>query len=447
MKRAVFHFPPGFRWGTATSSHQVEGGNTNNQWHAWEQAPGRIVGGDVSGLACDWWRNAEPDFDRMVALNQNAHRLSLEWSRIEPREGQFDDAAIDRYRAMLLGLRQRGIEPMVTLHHFTNPAWLEEQGGWEREQLVVPRFGRYAVKVVDSLGDLCDLWCTINEPNIYAVMGYLTDGAHMPPGRPGHLGMTVRVARNMLRAHAVAYRALHDRQALARVGLAHHMQVFQPLRLRHPLDGLAARAQDAAFNQGVLDATLRGRWGPFLGLGTLRGARALRGTLDWIGLNYYSRQRSRFDRSSPGTLFGGITSTPGAVMSDFNYGEIYPEGLVACLRRLARHRLPIYITENGLPDADDDLRPGFLVRHLRALWGAVQWNWRIEGYYHWSLVDNFEWGQGYRMRFGLYAVDHATQARTPRPSAFLYRDISGANALSAEVVEQYTPELLPDLFP
>jgi len=120
---------------------------------------------------------------------------------------------------------------------------------------------------------------------------------------------------------------------------------------------------------------------------------------------------------------------------------------VACLRRLSRYRLPIYITENGLPDADDDLRPGFLARHLRALWGAAQWNWRIEGYYHWSLVDNFEWGQGYRMRFGLYAVDHATQARTPRPSAFLYRDISGANALSAEMVEQYTPELLPVLFP
>ncbi len=311
----------------------------------------------------------------------------------------------------------------------------------------MPKFERYAAKVVQSMGDLCDLWCTINEPNIYAIMGYLTDDGHMPPGRPGHLGTTLRVVRNMLLGHGAAYAALHERQPLARVGIAHHMREFQPLRSGHPLDGAAARLHDALFNQSLLNTVVRGRWGPFLGRGARHGARRLRRTIDWIGLNYYTRQRSRFDRRHSALFFTNIGDSPGAVMSDFNYGEIYPEGLTHCLRRLSRLRLPIYITENGLPDADDDLRPGYIVRHLRALWGAIQWNWQIQGYYHWSFVDNFEWGQGFRMKFGLYELNRQTQARTPRRSAFLYRDIAKANALSSDIVRQHTPELLPVLFP
>lgn len=447
MPDATLHFPKDFKWGTATAAHQVEGHNTNNQWWAWEHTPGHIINGDTSEQACDWWHNAEADFDRMVDLGLNAHRLSIEWSRIEPQDGVFDPAAIDRYRAMLRGLRQRGIEPMVTLHHFTNPAWLEDLGGWEDADVVVPRFERYVERVVASLDDLCDLWCTINEPNIYAVMGYLAGGELMPPGRPGHLGTTLQVVANMLTAHAAAYQILHHRQPLARVGIAHHMRVFQPLRARHPLDQAAARLHDALFNQAVLNALMHGRWGLLARIATRRSARRLRGTLDWIGLNYYSRQRARFDRHAPGLLFTRIADTPGATMSDFNYGEIYPAGLLALLRRLSGYRLPIYVTENGLPDADDDQRPAFLVQHAQALWHATQFNWQIQGYYHWSLIDNFEWGQGYRMRFGLYAVDHQTQARAARPSAWLYRDLARANALSSDLVRAYAPDMLPVLFP
>ncbi|MCS6774271.1 MAG: glycoside hydrolase family 1 protein [Thermoflexales bacterium] len=446
MPEAIHHFPKDFKWGTATAAHQVEGNNTNNQWAVWEQTPGNIHGGDRAGLACDWWRNAEADFDRMVELSLNAHRLSVEWSRIEPREGYFDDAAIDRYRQMLLGLRRRGIEPMVTLHHFTNPIWLEEQGAWENVQ-VVPKFERFVIHVVRSLGDLCDVWCTINEPNIYAVMGYLTDDSHMPPGRPGNFDLTLRVIRNMLLAHAAAYRALHNVQPLARVGLAHHMREFQPLRPNHVLDHLVNRLQDNAFNQGILDALMHGRWGLILGRGAEQSARAVRGTLDWIGLNYYSRTRAYFDPRQRSTLFGAIIDTPGGEMSDYDYGEIYPDGLLHCLRRLARFKLPIYVTENGLPDEDDDQRPAFIVRHLRVLWAAIQFNYKIQGYYHWSLIDNFEWGQGWRMKFGLYALNPHTQERTPRRSAFLYRDIAKVNALSSDIVREYTPELLPTLFP
>jgi beta-glucosidase len=176
---APLRFPDGFLWGTATSAHQVEGQNTNNQWWDWEQQPGRIWRGDRSGDACGWWRDAEGDLDRAAALGQNAHRLSIEWSRVEPREGLFDVNAVERYRALLESLRRRGLKPMVTLHHFTNPRWLEAQGGW-LHPATPQRFARFAAHAVMALGDLCELWCTINEPLVYALMSYVL--SRWPPG-------------------------------------------------------------------------------------------------------------------------------------------------------------------------------------------------------------------------------------------------------------------------
>ncbi len=446
MVDATFNFPKDFRWGTATAAHQVEGNNNNNQWWEWEQTPGHILNSDKSGRACDWWNNAEADFDRMVELGLNAHRLSVEWSRIEPHEGVFDEAAIERYRTMLKGLRQRGIEPMVTLHHFTNPLWLEERGGWEHTDVSVPLFARFVTKVVQTMGDLCDLWCTINEPNVYALLGYVTDG-DMPPGVVNHLQRGMAVLCNMLLGHAAAYQVLHQHQRQARVGIAHHMRYMHPLRDGHPLDGLVAAFQDEIFNQSILNALTKGRWDLLLRLGHPPSARSLRGTLDWIGLNYYSRQCTVYDPHSPGTLFGRLVNMPGAMMSDFEYGEVYPEGLMPLLKRLARYRLPIYITENGLPDADDDLRPSFLVRHLRVLWSAIQSSLPVAGYYHWSFIDNFEWSEGWRMKFGLYEMDPLTQVRKPRQSAFLYRDIARANAITSDMVRMHTPQLLEAIFP
>ena len=185
-------FPSGFLWGTATAAHQVEGGNINNQWWDWEQQPGRIYNGDCSGDACGWWRDAEPDLDRAAALGQNAHRLSIEWSRIEPRDGVFDDAALARYRELLEALRQRGLEPMVTLHHFTNPRWLEECGAWLHPD-TPRRFARFVARAVAALGDLCQLWCTINEPIVYAAQSYLRGG--WPPGvKDGRTALRVAAA-------------------------------------------------------------------------------------------------------------------------------------------------------------------------------------------------------------------------------------------------------------
>lgn len=446
MSDATFYFPKGFKWGTATAAHQVEGNNTNNQWWAWEQTPGRIRNGDKSGLACDWWNHAEDDFDRMVDMGLNAHRLSIEWSRIEPQEGQFDSAAIDRYRAMLRALRQRGIEPMITLHHFTNPLWLEERGGWEHTDVVVPLFERFVTKVVKTMGDLCDLWCTINEPNIYAGLGYVTEGS-MPPGHVGEFKRGMAVVCNMLLGHAAAYQTLHQYQRLARVGIAHHMRLMHPVRGGNLADAAVASIQDRLFNQSVLNALIKGSWDMTLRLGNPPSARPLRGTLDWIGLNYYSRQCIMCDTRNPAVLFSKYVNMPGVTMSDFEYGEVYPEGLMPLLRRLAHYRLPIYITENGLPDADDDQRPDFLVRHLRTLWTAIQFNYQVQGYYYWSFVDNFEWSEGWRMKFGLYEMDPQTLERIPRKSAFLYRDITKANALTNDIVHQHTPELMKTLFP
>src|SRR5262245_61823681 len=174
-------FPKGFLWGVATSAHQVEGGNTNNSWYAWERS-GHIHTGESAGLACDWWEHAERDFDLAQGMGLNALRLSLEWSRIEPQPGVWDKAALARYRQMLLGLRTRGLEPLVTLHHFTNPLWLEERGAFLAPD-AAERFVRYATHAVEELGDLCDFWCTINEPNVYALIGYVV--GYFPPGRTG----------------------------------------------------------------------------------------------------------------------------------------------------------------------------------------------------------------------------------------------------------------------
>ena len=444
MSDFTMHFPRDFKWGTATAAHHVEGNNTNNQWWAWEQVEGHIIDNDKSGIACDWWNNAERDFDLMAEMGLNAHRLSVEWSRIEPTQGVFDEDAIDRYRQMLLGLRQRGIEPMVTLHHFTNPIWLEEQGAWEHSDIVLPLFERFVKRVVQDLGDLCDFWCTINEPNVYAAVAYL--GGRMPPGKVNEMGLTLTVLRNLLLGHAIAYRAIHQLQPRARVGLAHHMRPFEGLRDGHVLDDSIARMQSALFNDGVLSAVMHGRWSVWMSR-KAPSPRGLKGTIDWLGLNYYSRQRTRFDRFSPKTWYGTIHNTPDAEMSDHDYGEIHPAGMLKMLRKIARYKLPIYITENGIPDADDDQRPAFIVSHLREVWKAIQYCYYVQGYYHWSFVDNFEWSEGWRMKFGLYELDHLTQARIPRRSAELYKAIVNANALTSDIVRHYTPELLPVMFP
>lgn len=440
MPKATFYFPKDFRWGTATSSHQVEGNNRNNDWWAWEQEPGRILNGARSGLACNWWQDAEADLDRAAEMGTNAHRFSIEWSRVETQPGLYDEAALGRYREILQAMHARGIEPMVTLHHFTNPIWLVHKGGWENEGVVVD-FQRYVRVVADRLGDLVPLWVTINEPMVYTVMAYLD--ARFPPGKSS-LRAGLQVARNMLLGHAVAYHAIKELRPDAQVGIARQLRLFEPSSPRSPLDRIATRMLHQIFNESFNQALVTGRLTWPLGRGRFE---RVANTLDFFGLNYYTRDLVAFSPTSPQQLFTRRHYADGAEMSDNHYGEIYPQGIIKALKMVAAYKLPIYITENGLPDADDDQRPGFILRHLRQVWAAIQFNTPVMGYYFWSLTDNFEWERGWVERFGLISLDETTQERKMRRSGEMYGRICRGGFIDWELVAEYAPALLGKMFP
>ncbi|HEX9070112.1 MAG TPA: family 1 glycosylhydrolase [Ktedonobacterales bacterium] len=438
-------FPAGFLWGTATASHQYEGGNTNNQWYAWEQA-GHIKSGETCGLACDWWAHAERDFDRAAQMGLKALRLSLEWSRIEPAPGQWDTAALDRYHAMLVGLRQRDIIPLVTLHHFTHPIWLEAIGGFLAPDFV-RRFIAYTGRVVEALGDQCDWWCTINEPNVVSVAGYQI--GNFPPGRRGDLRGAIRAQAALVHAHAAAYHEIHRQQPEARVGWAQHIYTFDPANPRSPLDRTVTRLQDLGFNDFFPRAVLTGK--PLGILSPLTGdLSAAKGTCDYVGINCYARAHVAFDPRIPSELFGRRFSKPGTPLGDAGPGsmftEMYPDGILRNARRFQSFGKPIYFTENGVPDASDHLRPWIIARAARALHDALREGIDVRGYLHWSLVDNFEWENGWTMRFGLIALDEHTQERAPRPSAALYGELAQANALTRDMVTRYAPTAEREVF-
>ncbi len=427
---AILKMPPGFLWGAATAAHQNEGGNHNNQWAAWEAEPGRIYNGDLAGQATDWWNleAAAADFDRAADLGLNSLRISVEWSRIEPQPGAFDAAALRHYAEMIGLLRARGLEPMVSLHHFSDPLWLSGQGAWENP-LVTDYFSRFVAQVVEALGDQVTLWCTVNEPNIYAYMGYL--GGPFPPS-VNSLPRMIAVMRNMVLAHGRAYRTIHRLQTGARVGLAHHLRVFLPANPRRTADRYAAAMLDRFSNRAILEAITRGRLLPLFGVG--QTVSQLIDSSDYIGLNYYTTARVAFDPQRPGQLFTRQFIDPAAEWSEITptgepYGEINPEGIYLALKQLAAYGKPIYITENGVPDREDEIRPRFLATYLAEVWRAIQDGADVRGYYHWTLVDNFEWTAGWSLRFGLFDLDQATGARVARPSAAVYSRIAQANGV------------------
>lgn len=438
-------FPAGFLWGVASSSHQFEGDNTNNQWYAWEEQ-GRVRDQDRSGLACGWWNQAERDFDLAQELGLNALRLSIEWSRIEPQPGQWNDAALARYRVMLTELRARGITPMVTLHHFSNPLWFEARGAFLARDAVA-RFTKYVAYVAAGLGDLCDLWCTINEPNVYSAFGYYF--GIFPPGKIGGLVDVIRVRGMLARAHAAAYHAIHEHAPHAQVGWAHHFNLFDPARPKNPLDRRIARLQDTAFNDFFVPSIQHGTvaWPYRIITGDLRD---VRGTADFVGINVYYRDMVEFDLAHAGELFGRRFVAPGVQRGDhadeLMVGETYPAGIKRVAERLAVLGIPLYVTENGVADAHDRVRPWLVAQAAAAVHDALGAGLDMRGYFHWSLVDNFEWGFGWRSRFGLYALDRVTQARTPRKSAGLYSAIARHNALTPAMVATYAPEALPEIF-
>lgn len=441
MIQAAYTFPRRFLWGTATSAHQVEGNNRNNDWWDWEQQPGRILQGHRSGIACDWWDGRwREDLDRAAAAGQNAHRLSIEWSRVEPSPAVWDEAALEAYRELLRGALERQLMPMVTLHHFTNPRWVAEQGGWGNPK-VVSLFERYVRKVVNRLQDLVGLWVTINEPNVYIANAYVM--GLFPPGEK-NIGRGLAAARNLVRAHAAAYRTIHEIQPGALVGLAHHYRGFAPGNPSSPLDRWATRTLSRTFNDMFPEAAHTGRLRSPLRTEHLPEAAR---TQDFLGLNYYTREKVTFDLRRPEALFARRFFPKDAELSPTGFVANDPEGFWQALGWARRFGLPIYVTENGVEDSEDSLRPRYLAAHLRQLWRAVNFNWPVRGYFHWTLVDNFEWERGWTQRFGLWELDLETQERRKRASADFYAEVCRTNSLSSEAVALYAPAVFEQIFP
>ncbi len=434
VRKRILQFPTGFLWGTASASHQCEGGNTNNQWYHWEQQ-GHILSGDTCGDATDWWRQAEADFERAEQLENNALRLSLEWSRLEPQEGHWDSAALERYRAMLSDLQQRHMLPVVTLHHFSEPWWFAERGGFANIDNI-KYFIRYVRYAVDRLQDLCDFWITINEPNVYGVLGYLM--GTFPPGKRD-LTLAFQVIRNLFQAHVEAFYAISELQPEARIGYCLQYRLFDPARRYWLPDIPTAAFQEECFNWLWLKAAESGHF-PFPFNALLKALPHAAGTRDYHGINYYTREMVSFDPTRPADLFARRFIRPGVVVNDAglqgSFGEIYAEGLYRVLKavhRRTRGNKPLYITENGFCDARDDRRPRAILEHLAMVHRAIREGIPVRGYLHWTLVDNFEWAEGWGARFGLIELDQRTQERLPRKSASLFGEIFGLQDTSSKL--------------
>jgi beta-glucosidase len=441
LPEATYQFPEGFLWGTATAAHQVEGQNTANNWSDWEAEPGRIINGDKAGLACDWWNGRwEEDLTNAARDGQNAHRFSVEWSRVMPSPDRWDESALDHYREMLKGIHRLGMTPMVTLHHFTDPLWIYEMGGWENDQ--TPKyFEKFVRKVVTAFKDDVKLWVTLNEPNGLVVNSYVEGG--FPPGKKDFKA-AFRALKNLIRGHSAAWHAIHEIQPDAMASYALYYRGFFPKSNWSPLDALATRSLMGSVNEVFSNAIKDGQVKFALFKDFVREAV---GTQDFIALQYYASDLVSFTPFKPGELFTRRCSPPGAELSETGFINNFPDGLTQALKWARQFKLPIYITENGVEDSKDNLRPSYLTQHLHKVWRAANFNYQVKGYFHWSQVDNFEWERGWSQRFGLWELDTETQKRTRRRSADLYAAICNENGISSEAVRKFAPEVFDLLFP
>jgi beta-glucosidase len=406
-------FPVGFLWGAATSSHQVEGGN-DNDWKQWEDAG--HAKGMRSGQATDHWRRFGEDFELAGEIGLNAYRFSIEWSRVEPAPGKFDAKAIQHYREMLRALKRRRLTPMVTLHHFTLPGWVAEQGGWANKQ-TAELFERYAARVAKELGREVQLWLTINEPSIVAGLGYLA--ATFPPGHR-NLWEFFAVRRNQMTAHGLAYASIHQLYAdegwgAVQVSFANQQEWVAPRNPRNVMDCAVTWLQRAMTNRYFLVKS--------------------RCTTDFLAVNYYFPNRVYF-RLGGRFGFVGQAQITGAEVSDVGW-MVAPQGLERVCLDLADEGKPIYITENGLADEQDRWRAWAIVNACEALARAIKGGADVRGYFYWALTDTFEWEWGYGPRYGLIAVNFETLERRVRPSARVYGRIAKSNKLAKELRKRY----------
>ncbi|NTV90949.1 MAG: glycoside hydrolase family 1 protein [Clostridiales bacterium] len=436
----AFSLPEGFLMGTATAATQIEGGDTNNCWYDWS-LKGRISDGSMSTRANDHWNRFKQDIDLMTDLKHEVYRMGLEWSRIEPEKGVFDEAAVKHYREELIYLKSKGIKPLLTLHHFSNPLWLEAMGGFENEASV-GCFTSYVSYVIEQLGDLVEEYVTINEPNVYFTNGYIFGS--WPPGKKSYRS-AFRVMKNMTAGHVAAYCIIHTTRARmgfegkTKVGVANALRVFDPAEAGNPLDYFAARLMQYLFQDAYIKSMTSGYLRLPIGLGRVKlslqdGPMAVMNSgkafCDFFGINYYTRTAAHF-KGFKDDFF------PGTEKNDLGW-EIYPEGLSRlCRKYYKKYGLPIWITENGTCDRQDKFRARFIYDHLKEVSKLCNEGITIERYYHWTFIDNFEWAEGESAPFGLVALDFETQERTVRKSGLFFTRICEEKRVSDEMLKEY----------
>lgn len=408
--------------GVSTASTQIEGGNVNSNWNDW-YAKDRITDGTDPATGNDHWDKWQEDTDLLARMGMQLYRFSIEWARLMPEEGRLDETVVDRYRQELTALREHGIQPLLTIHHFSNPMWFEAKGAFsKRENLHY--YLELVDLVIDRFGDLCSDYITINEPNVYATNSYFF-GA-WPPGEQ-NVGHTLQVMENLAYCHIMAYQRIHEKRsqmgyADTNVGCANHVRVFAPKNPNDPWHCICAKLTQWLFQDALTKAMTLGKF-PF----PLRNHWHIPAGeySDFTGVNYYSR-------STVSGIGDGVREN--CPKNDLGW-EIYPEGIVECSRKLLKvlHR-PIWVTENGTCDNDDRFRCRYLYEHLKVL---TESGLPVERYYHWCFCDNFEWVEGNSAKFGLVSVDPETKARTVKRSGHFYSEVIRRGGVDQELYEKY----------
>lgn len=400
-------FPQNFLWGASTSAYQVEGENTHSDWWQWEHKAGK----EKCGAACHHYQLYERDFDLAKSLHHNAHRLSIEWSRIEPEEGKFSHRELKHYLDVIHALRKRNIEPIVTLHHFTNPAWFSKKGGWVRRRSI-KYFLRYCDFVTRALAKHVHFWITINEPTIFISHSYIF--GVWPPQAKSILKATA-VSEHMVRAHVKAYRLIHKNYKKLSlyepaVSFSQNVMAFVPSK-RELKNRFTAYLRDKMYNLGFLERILHHN--------ILR-----RKPMDFIGINYYSRQVVELKKLRIRNMVMDTQEGKNNHVKKNCLGwDIYPKGIYEVLLELRKYCLPVLITENGICTSNDKVRWKYIRDHLKYVHLAMKKGVNVTGYLYWSLMDNFEWDKGFRPRFGLVDVNYKTFKRTVRQSAVKYGQV------------------------
>jgi len=427
-------------FGTATAATQIEGGDRNSNWYHWG-LKGRIKNNDNSYVSADHYNRYKEDIKLMKDLNQQTYRMSIEWSRIEPEKGVFDENGLKHYRNEIKELIDNNIIPLVTLHHFSCPQWFQNLGGWENEKSP-EYFLRFTKKVIEYIGDLVSEYCTINEPNVLATGSYI-DG-DFPPGKKDDVKAYFRASKNLILAHLKSYKAIHqirDEKSFkgeTKVGIAHHI-AYLDINSKNPVVRISRKFMNYSFHTLFEKGMIEGKLCFPLGKGYPEGEGLY---CDFGGINYYARHVIE-PTINPGLLFGKLTVQKNLAQNRYNDlgWEIYPEGLYKVVQEFySKYKLPIYITENGIADSDDSRRARFIFDHLEQVNNLIENGIPVERYYHWSLIDNLEWHEGYKPRFGLIEVNYKNQKRTIRNSGLFYKEIVEKNGVTKEMIEKYLCE-------